>query len=92
MINTLKKISVLQRRVNRIIAGVNRRTNTDIHCENFQILNVKEINMYVICLFMYRFHLHLLPEEFDLCFTLNRNVHAYRHTAVSVITCTPLSL
>ena len=37
----IEKISVLQRRVIRIIAGVNRRTNTDIYYEKFQILNVK---------------------------------------------------
>ena len=49
----IEKISVLQRRVIRIIAGVNQRTNTDIYYEKFQILNVKQINMYVICLFMY---------------------------------------
>ena len=72
----IEKISVLQRRDIRSIAGVNRRTNTDIYYENFQILDVKQINMYVICLFMYRFHHNLLPEVFDHYFTLNRNVHA----------------
>ena len=35
----------LQRRVIRIIARVNRRANTDIYYEKFQILNVKQINI-----------------------------------------------
>ena len=48
-----------------------------MYYEKFQILNVKQINMYVICLFMNRFHHNLLPEVLDHYFTLNRNVHAH---------------
>ena len=53
------------------------RTNTDTYCENVLIINVKQIDMYVICLFIYRFHHNLLPVTFVHYFALNRNVHAY---------------
>ena len=82
----IEKVSVLQRRVIRIIAGVNRRTNTDIYYEKCQILYVKHINMYVICLCMYRFHHNLLPE---VLFHTEQKCSCIWHTAVSVITCTP---
>ena len=88
----IAKISVLQRRIIRIIAGVNRRTNTDIYYKKIQIVNVKQINMYVICLFMYRFHHYLLPEVFDHYFTLNRNVHAYDTRQRQLLHVPPLSL
>ena len=88
----IEKISVLQRRVIRIIAGVNQRTNTDIYYDKFQTLNVKQINMYVICLFMYRFHRNLLPEVFDNYFTLNRNLHAYNTRQCQLLRVPPVPL
>ena len=75
----------------RIIARVNRRTNADIYYENFQTLNVKQINMYVICLFMYCFHHNLPLEVFDHYFTLNRNVHT-THGSVSYYMYPPVPL
>ena len=45
--------------------------------KDLQILPIKEINIYIIAQFMFRFHNGLLPEIFDSFFTTNYEIHSH---------------
>ena len=74
----LNKMVVLQKRIIRIIAGVNRRTSSKPIFDSLGILPIQKVFEYNISLFMYKFHHGQLPSIFDI-FARNSDVH-YHYT------------
>ena len=57
---------LLQNRIIRIIAGVNRRTDTTPYYNTFGILPIEKIYSYNVGLFMYKHHHGGLSQIFDI--------------------------
>ena len=72
----LNKIFLLQKRVVRIIAGVNRRTHCKPLFETLGILPLSDIFKYNVSLFMYKFHHKKLPRIFNI-FQKNSEIHGH---------------
>ena len=45
--------------------------------QSLKILNIYELNMYLIALFMYSYFSNNLPKYFNNYFTLNKNIHSH---------------
>ena len=72
----ISKLEVLQKRVIRIIAGVNRREHTKPLFSDLKILTINNLFSYCVGLFMYKHHHGQLPEVLNI-FTKNSEVHGY---------------
>ena len=67
----LNRTFVLQRRAMRIINNVSPLSNTDLLYQKFKILSVADINKLQVAVFMYSYHLNLLPLSFKNLFNFN---------------------
>ena len=76
-VTNLNKLIVLQKRAIRIICGVHPRTSTAPLFEDLNILNMAQINKYLVGQMMYRYHIGELPDVFSNFFMYNRSVHHY---------------
>ena len=74
----LSKLTVLQKRAIRIIAGVSYRTHTDPFFEKFKLVKFNDVLTLSTALFMYKFHHNLLPNVFENFFRLNSEFHSYQ--------------
>ena len=72
----LNKLYLLQKRVIRVIAGVNRRTHCKPIFDSLEILSLTNIFKYNVSLFMYKFHHKTLPRIFDI-FQRNSEIHQH---------------
>ena len=81
----LSKLTVLQKRAIRIIAGVPPRSHTDPIFVQYRLLRFTNIFQLNIALFMYRFHHGLLPNTFNLLFIRNSQYHSYETRQGSMI-------
>ena len=70
----LNKILLLQKRVIRLIAGVNRKTHSTPLFDSLCILTVEKLYSYNVGLFMYKYHHGWLSQIFDV-FQRNSDVH-----------------
>ena len=61
---SLKKLVLLQKKIIRIIYGVNSRTSCDPLFEESGFLRFADINKYMIARFMYRWYLNDIPDLF----------------------------
>ena len=61
---SLKKLVLLQKKIIRIIYGVNSRTSCDPVFEESGFLRFEDINKYMIARFMYRRYLNDIPDLF----------------------------
>ena len=73
----LNRLVLLQKKAVRIISNAKAREHTGPLFEKLGILNVLNINKYVIGCFMFRYHKGKLPELFDDYFVMNESVHNY---------------
>ena len=71
----LDNLHLLQKKILCIIAGVKPREHTDPLYKQYGILKLKDINMYMIGHFMYKYHMDQLPRVFHDYFTLISDVH-----------------
>ena len=76
-ISSLYKLVVLQKRSIRIICGVHPRTQTASLFEELKILNISQINKYLVGQMMHKYHIGELPDVFSSFFTYNRSIHHY---------------
>ena len=81
----LSKLTVLQKRAIRIIAGVPARSHTDPLFLQLKLLKFEHTFKLNIALFMYRYHHGLLPEVFNLLFIRNSQYHSYETRQNSMI-------
>ena len=70
----ISKLEVLQKRIIRIIAGVNRREHTKPLFNDLRILTVNDLFEYNIGLFMYKHHHGWLPNVLNV-FRKNSDIH-----------------
>ena len=68
-------LSKIQKRAIRIITGAKKYEHTQLLLKKLRILNLKEIYVYFVQLFMYKYHRKLLPQFFDDFFMKNTSVH-----------------
>ena len=61
----------------RIIAGAKYRTPTDALFSDFGILQFVDVNIYLTMLFMFRVHNNMVPDQFQMMFSYNRDIHPY---------------
>ena len=78
----LNRLSVLQRRAVRIMAGKSLIANTAEGYSSSRILNIAQINKLQICEFMYRFVNNTLPPTFSSYFSNMLDIHSH-HTRSS---------
>ena len=71
----LKAAEILQKKIIRIISGVNPRTHSLPLFENMKILTVKEVFYYSVTMFMYKFERGQLPNIFDKFFIHPYEIH-----------------
>ena len=74
---SLKKLIMLQKKIVRIICGVNARTSCDPLFDELGFLRFVDINRYLIARFMYRWYLNDVPDLFHDFFTPVSEVHSH---------------
>ena len=67
----------IQRRAVRTIVGAKKLENTDPIFKRLKLLNVNEVYIYCVQLFMYRYHHDILPSAFDNMFVSNMLIHSH---------------
>ena len=72
----LKKLELLQKKVVRIIAGVNKRGHSKPLFNDLRILTVNDLYAYNIGLIMYKYHHGWLPNVLNM-FEKNSDIHAH---------------
>ena len=75
--SNLNRIHLLQKRVVRIIANADYRAHTAPLFRKLKILDVFNVNSFLIASFMYSYHNQLLPDNFHRLFLTNRDIHNY---------------
>ena len=73
----LNKVFLLQKRVVRIISGVDRQTHTKPLFTSLGLLDINRLYSYNIGLMMYKFKHRNLPSIFDQYFVKNSDIHDY---------------
>src|SRR3984885_14930417 len=79
---TLGCLSILQKRIIRIICNVPYGTHTSNLFKNLGILPFKDINKFQVGVFMFKLHTNLMPIKFNQWFTKNLDIHSH-HTRSS---------
>ena len=74
--STLNKIIVLQKRIVRIISGVNRMTHSEPLFNKLSVLNIRKLYMYNLGLLMYKHHHNQLSLILNV-FKKNSDIHSY---------------
>ena len=75
--NAMHKLITLQKRAIRIICGVHPRTHTAPLFKESRILNLEQINKFLVGQMMYKFQRGEIPRVFDNFFTFNRDIHQH---------------
>ena len=73
----LNKVLLLQKRVLRIICGVDHRSPSNPLFSSLGLLDINKLYSYNIGLMMYKFHHHKLPTFFSSFFVKNSEIHNY---------------
>ena len=73
----LEKLYLVQKKLIRIITCSPYRAHTEPLCITNKILNVTDINTYIIRIFMYDSMDENVPNSFHFFFQINRNIHDY---------------
>ena len=60
-----------------IIAGAKYRAPTDALFSDLGILKSVDVNIYLTMLFMFRVHNNMVPDQFQMMFNYNRDIHPY---------------
>ena len=75
--SNLSKLQVLQNKAVRIMTGSNLRRNTDAMFTESELLNLKDINVYLVGKFMYNVYHEKVPDVFEGFFVYNYQVHEH---------------
>ena len=73
----LKPILTIQKKLVRIMTFSKYQDKSKPLFQSLKILDIHELNMYLIALFMYSYLSNILPKYFNDYFTLNKNIHIY---------------
>ena len=73
----LIKMYKMQKKIVRIIAGVRPRAHSEPLFKKYEILNIVEINNYLIGRFMYHVHNKSTLDVFITMFRMNKDVHGH---------------
>ena len=73
----LNKITVVQKRILRIMCNAKFRDHTAVLYKNTSILEVSQLYIFNVCLFMYKYSHNLLPKIFDTMFQITHDLHEY---------------
>ena len=68
---------VIQKKAVRIIAGAKYRAPTDALFSDLGILKFVDVNIYLTMLFVFRVHNNMVPDQFQMMFNYNRDIHPY---------------
>ena len=80
----LDPLAKLQKRAVRIVSGAHRNSPTDCIFKKLKILKLREIYIYSVQLFVFKYHHKLLPNIFDSFFALNSSFHSHETRSVSL--------
>jgi hypothetical protein len=86
----INRLIILQKRIIRTITCSGFREHTAQLFANNSLLKINEINVYVLCDFIFKYYDGALPIVFNDFFTLNENVHQYatrQSTNISIPFC-----
>ena len=72
-----KLLYTFQKKILRIIAGFRKRDSVESVFLNLKLIKFPDINSYLICKFMFRYHKGEVPEIFANFFTHNSEIHRY---------------
>ena len=75
--SNLRKLQVLQNKAVRIITGSSRKTSIEWMYNEFRILNLYEINLYLVGKFMFKVFHEDVPNVFDNFFTDDYSIHEH---------------
>ena len=73
----LQPLFKLQKRAIRIISGQKRNSPTDSMFKKLKILKLRQIYLYSVQQFVFKFHHRMLPCIFDAFFVLNSSFHSH---------------
>ena len=73
----MHKLFKIQKRAMRIISNSSFLAHTKPLFAKFGILNIFEMYVKDVVIFMYKFKFNLLPKSFDQCFVTNKDIHNY---------------
>ena len=71
----LKPLSVAQKRAVRLIVGARKYDHTDPIFKSLNIMRLKQIYIFAVQTFLFRFHRNLLPSFFDEFYQCNKVYH-----------------
>ena len=75
--SNLNRLLLLQKRIVRIIGGVDYFAHTGPLFYSLNILDIFNINAFFVACFMYSYHNHFLPNTFDNLFSTHQQIHTY---------------
>ena len=73
----LEPLVKLQKHAIRTVVGVQRYAHTLPLFTDLKLLNIKEIYVYCVQLFMYKYHRNILPSIFSDLYLRNNSIHEY---------------
>ena len=73
----LNPLVVLQKRAVRLVVGARKYEHSDPIFESLKVLKLKEIYIYAVQLFLFKFHYNNLPEFFDDFYQCNNITHSH---------------
>ena len=73
----LKRLTLLQKRALRIITFAGFREHTDVLFQNLIVLEIMEINMYLLGQFVFNNRENMLPRTFNGMLRLNVDIRSY---------------
>ena len=73
----IKRLHVLQKKAVRIICHAKPRTHSEPLFKELKLLNIWQMNKYLIGLFMYKHYHKILPPLFETFFTRTCEVHSH---------------
>ena len=72
---SLSKLQVLQNKAVRVITGSTPPSNTELLYNKSGLINLNDINLYLVGLFMHEIHQGNLPDVFGEYFVNNHHIH-----------------
>ena len=73
----ISRIFLIQKKILRCIFNVGYREHTASLFMESKIMTIYQLNYYMVCIFMYKYHHSQLPAIFDNMFITNENIYTY---------------
>ena len=73
----LSRLFLLQKQILRCIFNVGYREHTAPLFMESKSMTIYQLNHYMVCIFMYKYHHSQLPAIFDNMFITNENIYTY---------------